>query len=248
MKLADHKPVITALYFYKLFWQAMDWIYPPYCGGCGNLGDNWCQSCQKQAILVPDLVCQICGDVIPKPGLCKDCAAIRPFFNSARSWSFFDGPVRNILHSLKYKQNIGLGYVLAFHLAETKIPFLKEFDIIIPVPLSRERFAERGYNQAAMLAFPLSLILQKKYQPGGLKKVLETKTQVGLNIQERQVNIKNAFHSNPKIVKGKSILLIDDVMTTGATLNECGRALLSSGAIEVNALTLARTRFKDNIN
>lgn len=248
MKLADYQPMIAALFFYRLFWHSIDWLYPPYCGGCGNLGDNWCKTCQQQAARVPDLVCQICGDVVHKPGTCKDCVASQPFFNSARSWGFFDGPVKNILHSLKYKRNIGLGNALAFHLAETKVPFINEFDIIIPVPLSHERFVERGYNQAAMLAFPLSLILKKKYHSGGLKKVLETKTQVGLNITERQQNIKNAFHANPKIVEGKSILLIDDVMTTGATLNECSRALLASGAIEVNALTLARTRFKDNIN
>lgn len=119
--------------------------------------------------------------------------------------------------------------------------------MIIPVPLSRLRLAERGYNQAAMLAFPFSLLLEKKYQPSALKKIVETRTQVGLNIAERNTNMKNAFKANPDIVSGKSILLIDDVMTTGVTLNECARALLEARATEVNALTLARTKFNDKI-
>jgi ComF family protein len=180
-------------------------------------------------------------------GLCEDCAAERPFFHSARSWALFDGPVQNALHQFKYRNNIGLGNALAIHLTQVKVPFLCEFDMIIPVPLSRRRLSERGYNQAAMLAFPLSLILQKQYRSGGLIKVAETRTQVGLNIAERNMNMKDAFKANPRIIAGKSILLIDDVMTTGATLNEGARALLMAQAVEVNALTLARTKINDKI-
>lgn len=99
-----------------------------------------------------------------------------------------------------------------------------------------------------MLAIPLSLRLSKKYNSHALKKIIETKTQVGLNIAERNINMANAFQADSKLVAGKSILLVDDVMTTGATLNECSRALMIAGALEVNGITLARTRFIDKIN
>ncbi len=237
----------TALPVYRLLWKVVDWLYPPYCGGCNELGSNWCRNCQETYSLIGRAICRICGDPLKRSGLCKDCAAERPFFHSARSWAFFDGPVQNALHQLKYRNNIGLGYALAIHLAQVKIPYLCECDMIIPVPLSRRRLSERGYNQAALLAYPLALLLQKQYRPGALKKVVETRTQVGLNIAERNINMKDAFQANPVIVAGKSILLIDDVITTGATLNECARALIIAQAVEVNALTLARTKINDKI-
>jgi competence protein ComFC len=248
LKPADKVFQKTALFGYQFFWHAVDWLYPPYCGGCGTFGSNWCPTCQAAAVRLSTSICRVCGDPLPRTGLCKDCCAGRPFFHSARSWAFFDGPVQNVLHHLKYRNNIGLGNSLAIHLAEVKIPFTHEIDLVVPVPLSRKRLSERGYNQAAMLAFPLALIMMKKYQPKALKKIIETKTQVGLNIAERNINMKNAFQAFSNFAAGKSILLVDDVMTTGATLNDCSRALIEAGAIEVNALTLARTRFKDKIN
>jgi competence protein ComFC len=248
LKSADQRFMTAVFFGYRLLWQAMDWLYPPYCGGCSSFGSNWCADCQSKASRLVDPVCRVCGDPLKRPGLCKDCATERPLFQSARSWAFFDGPVQGALHHLKYRNNIGLGLALSIHLTEVKIPFRQNSEVIVPVPLSRRRFAERGYNQAAMLAFPLSLRMRTPYKPAALKKIVETKTQVGLNIAERNSNMKNAFQADSKLVSGKSILLIDDVMTTGATLNECSRALIAAGALEVNALTLARTRINDKIN
>jgi ComF family protein len=237
----------TALPAYRLLWYAVDWLYPPYCGGCNQPGSNWCLSCQAASARIGNSVCRICGDPLTKGRICKECAAERPLYHSARSWALFEGPVQNVLHQLKYRNNIGLGNALAIHLAQVHVAHHVDFDLVVPVPLSRRRLAERGYNQAAMLAFPLSLLLETKYRPGALRKIVETRTQVGLNIAERNTNMKNAFKANPVIVSGKSILLIDDVMTTGATLNECARALLQAGAVKVNALTLARTKINDKI-
>lgn len=115
-----------------------------------------------------------------------------------------------------------------------------QFDIVIPVPLGRERLKERGYNQANLLAHPIALQVNRPFTPQALFRSRETGSQVGLNAQERKQNVKNAFQGRPSLVAGKRILLVDDVATTGATLSECSTALKQAGAEHVIALTLAR--------
>jgi ComF family protein len=116
-----------------------------------------------------------------------------------------------------------------------------EVDFLIPVPLSAGRLAERGYNQAALLARPLALATGLPYRPQALWKVRETPTQVGLTASGRRVNVKDAFQADPALSSGARVLVIDDVTTSGATLEACAEALRCSGARQVFALTLART-------
>lgn len=116
-------------------------------------------------------------------------------------------------------------------------------DLIVPVPLSIHRQKSRGYNQASLIALPIALGLDLRYQPKALKKVKETDSQVGLSLIQRYDNISGAFKSDDVIVGKKRILIIDDVVTSGAILNECSEALLKSGAKDIYAVTLARAMY-----
>lgn len=113
-------------------------------------------------------------------------------------------------------------------------------DLVIPVPLGVARQKERGYNQASLLALPLALKRRYRFVPKALSRTRETRSQVDLNREERKQNVSGAFTARAEIVKGKSVLVVDDVTTSGATLDACADALLEAGAKEVYGLTLAQ--------
>jgi competence protein ComFC len=165
-----------------------------------------------------------------------------------RSWAVFDSPVQNGLHTMKYKRNIGLGEALALQM----VGFVKSLqwgiDLLIPVPLGRKRLRERGYNQVALVAQPLAYRTGMRYLPQALWKARETRSQVGLNISQRQKNVTNAYQADTRRVAGKSILLMDDVSTTGATISACTEALLAAGAREVYGITIARALSHHDLN
>jgi ComF family protein len=157
-----------------------------------------------------------------------------------RSWAVFEEPIRSALHQLKYRRNLALGDALAKPLAGYARSLGWPIDLIVPVPLGRKRMQERGYNQVALIALPLAERLGWQYAPRGLHRVRETRSQVGLSANERKENMQEAFHADLSRVQGCTILLMDDVATTGATLSACASALLEAGAEAVYALTLAR--------
>jgi ComF family protein len=157
-----------------------------------------------------------------------------------RSWLVFEGPICNALHKLKYRRNLALGDALADHLAEYVYPLEWPIDLVVPVPLGKERAKERGYNQVGLVAMPLALINHWRYSLRALVRTRDTKSQVGLSIAERRENVSGAFVGNQALVHGMNILLMDDVATTGATLSSCAAALRDAGAKSVYALTLAR--------
>jgi competence protein ComFC len=155
----------------------------------------------------------------------------------------YEGPLRNAVHGLKYKRNIGLAESLSTHLVEIYKTLGWKIDLVVPVPLSNRRRLERGYNQANLLAYPMALTCQLPYSNHAMNRVRETRSQVGLTTGERQLNVKDAFTADPTIVRGKSVLVIDDVATTGATQQACASALMGAGASTVYGLTLARAVF-----
>jgi competence protein ComFC len=226
--------------FYRFIWAAIDWIFPPNCAGCQKHGYRWCEECQDKTARVSSRECIYCGHQLTDNYCCTHCNGSNGNLDRILVWGNHEGPLREALHKLKYRCDLGLGDELAMCL----IGIMKENgiqgDLIVPVPLSTRRSRERGYNQAALLARPMALALGLPYRPCALKRVRETRTQVGLSIAQRRTNVKGAFLANPTLVAGKSVILIDDVITTGATMNEAGKALKQAGASRVVALTLAK--------
>lgn len=229
---------------YQLIWTGLDWLYPPSCGGCGESGSRWCMDCQRNSkLLIERSCCEICGDISVSEGVCDRCKEEKPAYTQVRSWATFEGPVRNVIHRLKYKGDIGLGESLAKPLIPDLLRIGWPIDLVIPVPLSLARMKERGYNQAALIALPVAIGLQLSYRANGLRKVINTRTQVGLSFNDRRMNVIGAFEVEECKVTGKRVLLVDDVTTSGSTLSECARVLKAAGAIEVYGYTFARAIF-----
>lgn len=157
-----------------------------------------------------------------------------------RSWAVYEDPLRAAIIRLKYKRDMALGEALAELLMRKYIQEGWQADVIVPVPLGAARMAERGYNQAALLARPLALRLALPYSTQ-VKRVRETRSQVGLSAQERRDNVRGAFWADPHRFQRQQVLLVDDVTTTGSTLDACAQALLEVGADSVFGLTLARS-------
>jgi ComF family protein len=157
-----------------------------------------------------------------------------------RSWAVFDSPVQNALHAMKYRRNIGLGESFAAQMAVFVRSLGWHADILVPVPLGKNRLKERGYNQVALVARPLAYEVELAYHPDALWKARETRSQVGLTISQRRENVDGAYQADVRAVKDKSVILMDDVATTGSTIVACTAALLSAGAKEVYAITMAR--------
>lgn len=224
----------------KSFWVGLDWLFPPVCGGCGIPGTRWCQECQNKVQKIHDPICDACGLPQAHSGLCVRCQKNHPAFLHLRSWAVFEDPVQGALHRLKYRRDIGLGEALSTQLARFVESLKWPVDMLLPIPLGKERLKERGYNQVAMIARPLSIQLGMDYYPKGLVRARETRSQVGLSASERKENVRDAFVAVGKDVNGRFVLLMDDVSTTGATLSSAAEALYASGARAVYALTVAR--------
>ncbi len=163
-----------------------------------------------------------------------------------RTCAVFKSPVREALHRLKYKQDIGLGEALSRHLIELYDTLQWPINLIVPLPLSQTRLRERGYNQSSLLARPLALARAVPYKPQVVERVRNTRPQVGLSAVDRLENVKDAFLAHAE-VKDKTVLVIDDVTTTSATIQACSLALLTAGAKQVYAMTLARAVLGDDL-
>lgn len=242
MKLAG--TAYPARFLYSTMWSALDWVFPPNCGGCQKAGVRWCEDCQSQLSLLGEAVCPVCGEPQESPLPCPGCRAEPPTYRMVRSAAEYTGPLRHAIHRLKYENDIGLGEVLSKHLIELYNHLKWNVDMVAPVPLSASRMRERGYNQSSLLARPLAYAIQKPYRPRILHRTKETRTQVGLSARERARNVAGAFTATPQLVRGNVVLLVDDVTTTGSTINACAQALIESGASAVFGITLARAVLK----
>jgi competence protein ComFC len=225
---------------YHLIWVGLDWLFPPDCGGCGKKGTRWCGDCVSQSDVIGNQCCDICGDITVHSGVCARCMEQTPACTQARSWAVYQGSVRNIVHQLKYEGDLSLGEAIAQPLIADLTRIGWPIDVVAPVPLSLARIAERGYNQAALIAFPISIGLKIPYQAKLLRKVRDTRSQVGLSHDGRLANVVDAFTVDGLKISGKRVLLVDDVTTSGATLNECARVLKRAGADDVYGYTFTR--------
>ena len=228
---------------YNAGWKLLDVLFPPKCAGCGSWGERYCPACFGKTRLITRPFWQICGEPLPHSQeiICARCRGQQVAFAAIRSWAVFSEPLQSAIHKLKYRQDRGLGMVLAQPLIELQRRYHWKIDLIIPVPLDKVRRKERGYNQAALLARPISWQNGVPYTDHALFRDKITKQQVGLSASERRENMSGAFRADEKWVAGKKILVIDDVITTGSTINACAAALINAGADQVYAITLARS-------
>ena len=233
-------------WLYQWGWKALDTLFPPSCGGCGRLGTRWCSECHNRVVRLVPPYCQSCGELIKSGNSCSQCEQSQLSCSAIRSWAEFSGPLRKALHTFKYQRNLGLGDTFSSYLIEFINHLSWHVDLVVPVPLGRERLHNRGYNQAALLAKPLALGTGVDYFPQTLRRKRDTKTQVGLSLAERKLNMLDAFEASAQFVLDKVVLLVDDVMTSGATIESCAVALNSAGARAVYGLTLARAPMSSN--
>ena len=218
-----------------------DVLFPPRCVGCGAKGTDWCSDCDRSLSRLKGRLCPGCGRALGSRGTCPDCE-YRPLPLVVRSCARYDGPlVRAVLH-LKYRPNPRLAAVMAGWLAEIYRREGWQATLVVPVPLGRERLRQRGYNQAGLVASELAKALGLPAEPEGLKRARETRSQVGLDTLARLRNVEDAFQAHPPAVAGHTVLLVDDLYTTGATLSSCAQALISGGAHQVLGLTVGRAR------
>lgn len=233
-----------AYFLYHLLWNAVDWLFPPDCGGCGRAGVRWCSECQQQIERIHGPHCPCCGEPQTDDVLCQECSAHPPAFKALRSYAAFQGPIREALHRLKYQRDIALAEALSKHLIELYNDLKWNIDLVVPVPLSALRMKERGYNQSSLLGRPLAYAIERPFRPGVILRVKETRSQVGLSAAERRSNVNGGFAATRERVEGRTVLIVDDVTTTGSTVNACAQALCEAGASTVYGLTLTRAMLK----
>lgn len=227
--------------FHRWLWKAIDWLYPPRCAGCSAPGVRLCSRCTASVkIIDQEKVCPLCGIPQPASEICPECKTYSPAFTAVRSWGLYEGPLREAIHHLKYQSDLGISEDLAKPLSHLLHELRWQVDLISPVPLSQQRMRSRGYNQSSIIARWVAQANGIPFQPAALIRSRDTISQVGLSGEERRKNVTGAFVSNEEIVRGKSILIVDDVTTTGATMQACSLALNERGARQIYGLTLAR--------
>ena len=223
----------------------LDWIFPPVCAGCGTEGSLLCGACLSKIHTMPFTVCQLCGKPLRSAGVCAACQADPPQYQALRCYSVYEGIARELVHQLKYDGNVGLGRTLA----QLMVPMVRasswKVDLVVPIPLGEAKLEERGYNQAGVIARALAEELERPFVPSALIRISEAHSQVKLTAEARRGNVRGAFRADPEQVSAKSILLVDDVFTTGATMRFASEAIKSAGAACINALTFARAGLKN---
>lgn len=226
-----------------------DLVLPPVCLSCREpmqTHDTLCCACWREINFIRPPLCDRLG--LPMPfdtgGVMVSAAAAAspPSFQRARAVAAYDGKMRELVHSLKFHDRHDLRRLLGRWLAAATADIIQDADVILPVPLSRWRLIQRRFNQAAILAQELGRHTSIRFEPQALVRKKNTSRQVGLSRRDRVTNVSGAFVVPPSSrtkIEGRRILLIDDVITTGATVSACARALKRSGAVAVDVAALA---------
>jgi ComF family protein len=226
----------------KLIDRVLDLVYPPVCALCSQGCDiAICGKCSVLLELVGEDVCRKCGaDLLPGARACRECRGREFLFSRAVAVGSYVGTLRDLLLRFKLGGEQYLAREFGRRLAQRVLDEGLEADAVAAVPMRAGALIRRRYNPAEDLARCVAGALQRPYVPA-LKKVRSTKPQATLPMKERASNPAGAFAvRRPKLVRSRSILLVDDVLTTGATANECARALLEAGAREVNLAVVGR--------
>lgn len=230
----------------------LDILFPPLCHVCRTFipdaGDvHLCAGCTEKIRPLISPLCKVCGAPFLTEGgmdhACGGCITEPPRFAGARAAALFDGPVKELIHGLKYAGTVRFSRPLGLITAHRLAPFAAELspDLIVPVPLHIKRLRQRGFNQSVLLAGILAGKWGLPLVRNNLRRIRWTEPQINLPADERRRNVRGAFAlHDPAGLKGKRVLLVDDVFTTGSTVNECTRVLKRAGADGVFVVTVAR--------
>ena len=227
------------------------WLFPrgKVCAWCHrqlrHQGD-FCRRCRQelQSWVGAYHPCRYCGRLVPldREPFCRQCREAKPVFQKARAAGPYRGLLKAMIHSLKYQGRRSLAVPLAQLLGGVVLDELNSGrpDLVIPVPLTAARLQARGFNQAELLARALAAELGLSLAGKALSRVKETAPQINLSRRQRWENLRDAFRVvEAELINGSFVLLVDDVLTTGATASACTQALLAAGAANVIAVTLA---------
>lgn len=229
----------------KLLQQSLDLLFPPRCSGCQRNGHLLCPDCLQTMQPFEQPLCLRCGAPLAQPqDACVSCQRNPLTFHELRSVNFYQGALRSAIHAFKYEGQQRLAEPLGLLLARAFTLYHMRADALVPLPLHEQRQRERGYNQATLLARVCATHLKVPCLEDRVIRGRATRAQVGLSAQERRQNVSGAFALVPGALSremvGCAILLIDDVSTTGATLEACAEPLYAQGIREVRGLVLAR--------
>ncbi len=233
--------------------RLVDLLFPPRCANCRRVGAWLCSQCRAKIVRLEPPWCVRCGQVFEEKtavpsgraagpgGVCSDCRTHPLQIDGLRAAAYYQGPLREAIHRLKYNHSTALAPILA----ELLVEFLRDYpcpvDVIVPVPLHPARERARGYNQAVLLARQLAVSQKLPMWYNVVERVRATTPQVELDAAARRENMRDAFTATTQVA-GVRVLLIDDVCTTGATMEACSTALKRRGAKSVWGLALARGR------
>ncbi len=234
-------------------WEVLlNLLYPPACSACGRRTERpeFCRQCRLRIATPSSPLCLTCGLPFLTRGdadhACARCLEHPPRFGRARACTIYDAaagdqPLNSVLQKYKYSRDVWLARPLGALLVERSPFAVDTYDVMMPVPLHVQRLRWRGFNQAQLLARPLARAAGVPLDARALQRVRPTRPQVELGEKERRQNVAGAFRvARPHQVDGRRILLVDDVYTTGATVDECSRVLRHAGAVSVDVLVLAR--------
>jgi ComF family protein len=231
--------------------HVLDILLPPNCLACDAPVDEegqFCLACFRKANFISAPLCRICGVPLPfielaAGGLCPVCIAATPAFTQARAALRYDGLSQRLILPFKHADRTEAARGLALLMARAGAGLLQAADILVPVPLHINRLRRRRYNQSALLAGALGRIAKRPVLPDALIRHRPTIPLGPLGFAERRTELEGAIAVRPRRIArlaGRTVLLVDDVMTSGATAHACAQALLGAGAIQVNVLTAAR--------
>lgn len=227
----------------RLYQGTLDLIYPPRCPFCERIERGVCGSCRRHLPYVGDCFCLKCGKALGDPlrEYCSDCMATARYFDAGRGLFVHTGAVQDALYRFKFHDRRSYSRIFAGMLARRFSRQIASWHVclIVPIPLHPSRRRERGYNQSALLAADLSEILAIPWSDDLLIRIKKTKRQKDLTPGDRQKNISGAFSIQSDKNVPECVLLLDDIYTTGATINEAARTLREAGAKRVVFLTIS---------
>ncbi len=233
----------------KAWAGATDFLLPPVCLGCHQPlagHDALCAKCWRSIEFIRAPLCDRLGIPLPfdSGGIIVSAAALAdpPVYDRARAAAHFDGVVRDLVHKLKYADQQDSRRLLGRWLATAGVDLLHDANLLVPVPLHRWRLLTRRFNQAAILTQEVARLRDLPWAAEALVRVKRTPQQVGLTRDQRQRNMASAFQVPARAlaqIEGQNVVLIDDVITTGATIDACARVLEAAGAARVDVLAIA---------